>query len=216
MKNRRPTFDGHANDVWSPPKYSISTKDKKGSSFSVYEDRQTESMNDNNGSASRVQWRSTNGDVKLCPYINCVSKAKVFSLAFKALFSDGFSQDWCVTLLNGPRNKPLMPSNWIQWLVDIRSIIFTTSAARIRGPIVFSGVCLYVCQQDNSWTVRDIITKIFRVVERVDKFENGYMYVCCAGGDFTLSDDLAVSLRSLQWVGPVVAKQAHKHAYLSP
>ena len=59
------------------------------------------------------------------------------------------------------------------------------SAARV---IVFSRfclclcpfVCLSVCQHDNSWTVRDIITKFlwhhFMVIKEA-KFENGYIAV---------------------------------------
>jgi len=50
-----------------------------------------------------------------------------------------------------------------------------------EGDIVFSSVCLVVClsvyQHDNSWTVRDIITKFsghHPMVGRADKFENGY------------------------------------------
>jgi len=49
-----------------------------------------------------------------------------------------------------------------------------------EGDIVSSSVCLCVClsvcQQDNSWTIRDIVTKCsghHAVVKRVDVFENG-------------------------------------------
>jgi len=55
---------------------------------------------------------------------------------------------------------------------------------RSEGGIIFSSaclcVCLSVCQRDNSWSVRDIITKFSRhhpMVERADKFENGCIRV---------------------------------------
>jgi len=38
-------------------------------------------------------------------------------------------------------------------------------------------VCVSGCQHDNSWTIRDIITKFsghHPMVERADKLENGY------------------------------------------
>jgi len=66
--------------------------------------------------------------------------------------------------------------------------VFTTRTARVLlFPVVSVClfvclfVCLSVCQHDNSSTVRDIITKFsghHAVVERADKFENGYI-----GGD---------------------------------
>ena len=72
-----------------------------------------------------------------------------------------------------------------------------------EGRIAFSGVrlcvcvcvcvCLSVCQHGNSWTVRDIITKFSRhhpVVERADKFENGYVGV--RGWWFDVSDVLVL------------------------
>jgi len=53
---------------------------------------------------------------------------------------------------------------------------------RSQGAIVFSNVrlwlCLFVCERDNSWTVRDIITSRncqgIITAEREVKFENGY------------------------------------------
>jgi len=48
---------------------------------------------------------------------------------------------------------------------------------------------LFVCQHDNAWTVRDI-TKFsghHRMVERADKFENGYI-----GGAWAVADLTAV------------------------
>jgi len=40
--------------------------------------------------------------------------------------------------------------------------------------------CLFVCQHNNFWTVRDIITQFSEhhpVDKRADKFENGYIEV---------------------------------------
>jgi len=72
---------------------------------------------------------------------------------------------------------------------------------RSEGGITVSGdccdfvclfVCQFVCQRDNSWTVRDIITKFsghHSISERVDKFENGYTRV--RGWWFNVSGVLA-------------------------
>jgi len=63
------------------------------------------------------------------------------------------------------------------------------------GCIVFSSVRLFVrmfvCQHDNSWTVRDIIAKFsgyHPMVERADKFKNGYIGM--RGSWFNASDVL--------------------------
>jgi len=57
--------------------------------------------------------------------------------------------------------------------------LITIHAARV---VLFSAVsvcvCVSVCQDDNSSTVRDIITKFSRhhaMVQRMDKFVNGYI-----------------------------------------
>ena len=49
-----------------------------------------------------------------------------------------------------------------------------------EGCIVFSSVCLSVCQHDNSGTVKDIILRFsghYPTVKRAEKFKNGYTTV---------------------------------------
>jgi len=82
----------------------------------------------------------------------------------------------------------------------------TTRVARV---ILFSvvSVCVSVCQHDNSWTVSDIglITKFSwhhpPMIERADKFENGYTAV--RGWWFDVADLLAAStlLCPVAWEG---------------
>ena len=60
----------------------------------------------------------------------------------------------------------------VQCGTDHKHWFVTTRAARVLLFPAIS-VCVSVCQRDNSRTVRDIITKFLRKVERADKFANG-------------------------------------------
>ena len=81
--------------------------------------------------------------------------------------------------------------SWTQTQVTLRCVYFHALAFRCYHTrsdrdrsIVFSSVrlcvCLSVCQHDNSWTVRDIITKFSGhrpMIKRADTFKNGYIGV---------------------------------------
>jgi len=89
---------------------------------------------------------------------------------------------------NDVKTHVLLVIGYLKWLTNVAPRLFhpicagkiyTTCATRV---VLFSVVsvclvvCLFVSQHDNSWTVRDIITKFSRhhsTVKRADKFENG-------------------------------------------
>ena len=76
-------------------------------------------------------------------------------------------------------------------LCHVKGIIITRAARMVLFFLVVS-ICVwlcFVCQHDNSWTVRDIITKFsghHPMVERADMFENGCIGV--RGRWFNVSD----------------------------
>ena len=74
---------------------------------------------------------------------------------------------------------------WSPVLYSIQNCTFTTCATRVVSFLAAS-IYVFVCQLDNSQTVREIIMKCSEhhpVVERADKFENGLILV--RGSDLT-------------------------------
>jgi len=86
--------------------------------------------------------------------------------------SQSYLHTKCVTFQDPSSSRYLHRTS-----IDYTNMFTTHATQHSKGGIVFSSVCLWlsVCQLDNAWSFRDIITKFsghHPMVEREPKFEN--------------------------------------------